>query len=115
MADWMVTAGYSDPIADVRGRYASERQFQHILRKEGGFVAACAVRLAAIGLHETAKPDAGDLMAVMAPYALRRGKIQRRPTGAIAVSNGQWAVVTSDLGLVISGGAGLPMLKAWTF
>jgi hypothetical protein len=115
MADWVVKMGHPDPIADVRGAYTTERQFVRMLHKEGGLIAACAARLAKIGMRETTIPSAGDLMCVAAPFAERRGKIQRRPTGAIAVSSTQWAVVTTDMGLVISSGAGLPMLMAWVF
>lgn len=115
MADWAVMMGRCDPIADVRGTYSTERQFRRILQREGGFIAACVARLLKIGMRETTTPAAGGLMCVSAPYAKRRDKIQRRPTGAVAVSSTQWAVVTSDLGLVISDGSGLPMLKAWSF
>ncbi len=53
-------------------------------------------------------------MTVLAPYAERRGKIQRRPTGAICVDGGRRAVITSDMGIVIAGNDRLPMLRAWT-
>jgi hypothetical protein len=115
MADWVVARGLADPIADVRGTYSSERQFTRIVRREGGLIAACCARLAAIGLNETRTPAAGDLMVVLAPYAVRRGNIQRRPTGAIAVSAEQRAVATRDMGIVISDGNALPVIRAWTF
>lgn len=114
MADWVRALTGRDPIADVRGTYQSERQFLRIVRREGGFEASCAARLAAAGFVETATPASGDLMIVLAPYAVRRGKIQRRITGAIAVSAAQRAVITSDLGVVIAGDEGLPGLRAWT-
>jgi hypothetical protein len=115
MADWALKVCGRDPIADIRGAYSSERGFLRIIRREGGFEACCAARLGAIGYVETAAPRAGDLVAVSAPYAERRGKVQRRPTGAIAVSEAMRAVITSDLGIVIAGDDRLPLLKAWTF
>jgi hypothetical protein len=114
MADWVYLVTGRDPIADVRGRYSTERQFLKIVRHEGGFEAACARRLAACGYVEAATPGAGDIVAVLAPFAKRRGVIQRRPTGAIATSGDMRAVATSDLGIVIAGDAALPVLKAWT-
>lgn len=113
MADWVMALCGRDPIADVRGSYATEKQFLRIVRHEGGFVASCGARLTRVGFVETLQPRAGDLCAVLAPYASRRGKLQRRPTGAICVDAVRRAVVTSDLGIVIAGEAALPLLKAW--
>ena len=115
MADWVLKVCGRDPIADVRGTYSSERQFLRIVRREGGFERACAARLAAVGFRETGTPAAGDITTVLAPYAQRRGKIQRRPTGAICVSTAERAVITSDMGVVISGDEALPVINAWTF
>lgn len=114
MADWVVALCGRDPIADVRGTYSTEREFLRIVRREGGFEKACESRLMKVGFRETAVPQHGDIMTVLAPYARRRGKIQRRPTGAICVNAEMRAVITSDLGVVISGGDSLPVLKAWT-
>jgi hypothetical protein len=114
MADWVVLVCGRDPIADVRGTYSTRRQFLRIVRREGEFEASCAARLAAVGYQETATPAQGDIMTVRAPYAVRRGKIQTRPTGAICVSDTMRAVITSDMGVVIAGNDRLPMLKAWT-
>jgi hypothetical protein len=112
MADWVCAVTGIDPIADVRGSYTTERQFLRILRREGGFEQSCARRLAAVGYVETSRPGAGDIVTVLAPYAVRRGKIQQRPTGAIGVDQTRRAVMTSDLGLVI---APLPTRRAFTY
>ncbi|WP_315759297.1 MULTISPECIES: DUF6950 family protein [unclassified Bradyrhizobium] len=113
MADWAIACGRPDPIADVRGSYGSERGFLRILRREGGFAASCAARLAHIGAIEVSVPSAGDFAVVLAPYAVRRGKLQQRPTGAICVSPTQRAVITSDMGVVIAGEAELSLVKVW--
>jgi len=115
MADWLMLVTGVDPIADVRGSYSTEKQFMRIVRREGGFEASCAARLAAIGMHETSTPVSGDIMTVLAPYAVRRGEIQRRPTGAICVDKNMAAIVTVDLGIVIASDDRLPMIRAWTF
>jgi hypothetical protein len=115
MADWVRERMGVDPIADVRGTYDSERQFLRILRREGGFETSCAARLAAVGWKETKNPKAGDVIIVMAPYAERRGKTQRRPTGGLFVGVNMHGVMTSDLGLVVVKGEMLPLIKAWTF
>lgn len=114
MADWVKLVCGVDPIADVRGTYSSERQFRNILRREGGFETSCASRLGRAGYVETSSPSAGDLMVVLSPYAVRRGKTQYRPAGAICVSETMRAVITSDLGVVIAGELHLPMVKGWT-
>lgn len=112
MADWVREMTGRDPIADVRCKYTTDKQMWKIVRSEGGFEAACAARLAAVGLRETKTPRPGDITIVSAPYAERRGRIQARPTGAIYSHAGTNAVVTSDMGLVL---APLPTLRAWTF
>jgi hypothetical protein len=115
MADWVKQVCGVDPIADVRGTYSTEKQFLRIIRSEGNFEKSCAARLEAAGFMPTQQPNAGDIMTVLAPYAVRKGKIQRRPTGAICVSDRMRAVLTSDLGVVIAGNDHLPMIRAWTF
>ena len=115
MADWVRERMGVDPIADVRGTYDSERQFLRILRREGGFEASCAARLKAVGWKETKIPKAGDVIVVMAPYAVRRGETQRRPTGGLFVGTDMHAVMTSDLGLVVVKKELLPLIRAWTF
>jgi hypothetical protein len=114
MADWIAERFQIDPIADVRGTYATERQFLRILRREGGFISSCEARLACAGFVETAFLSSGDIAVVAAPFDIRRGQIQRRPTGAIVVDRTMRAVITSDMGVVIAGGVNLPLLKAWT-
>jgi hypothetical protein len=114
MADWVVKLCGCDPIADVRGTYSTERQFLRIVRREGGFENACAARLKAVGFRAVRSPSPGDILTVLAPYAVRHGKIQKRPTGAICVSETMRAVITSDLGVVIAGDDRLPKLNAWT-
>ncbi|HYD66163.1 DUF6950 family protein [Azospirillum sp.] len=113
MADWVMAVRGVDPIADVRGTYSSEREFRRILRREGGFARSCARRLAAVGYAPTPAPAGGDIAVVMAPYAVRQGRILRRPTGAICVSDRLLAVITSDLGIVIADQDRLPLLEAY--
>jgi hypothetical protein len=115
MADWVRLVCGRDPIADVRGTYSTEEQFDSILEYEGGFLASCRKRLSAVGLRRTRSPQAGDIMVVKAPYRVVGGEIQRRPTGAICVSGNSRAVITSDIGIVIAGNHDLPALRAWTF
>jgi hypothetical protein len=69
---------------------------------------------AASGFRTTQQSAAGDLLTVLAPYAERGEKSSARPTGAICVSPALRAVVTSDMGVVISSETALPMLQAWT-
>ena len=115
MADWVIRLCGRDPIADVRGTYSTEKQFLKIVRGEGGFQKACETRLKAVGFRETLFPRSGDILTVKAPYAIRKGEVQTRPTGAICVSEILRAVITSDLGIVIAGDDCLKKIKAWSF
>jgi hypothetical protein len=114
VADWARQVCGRDPIADLRGTYASERQFLRILRREGGFVNSFTMRMSALGYVETATPQGGDVAVVLAPY-LRNGSIARRPTGAICSGRDWRSVVTSDAGLVIARGALLPLVRAFHY
>ena len=112
MADWVVQVCGRDPIADVRGTYSSENEFDEILNREGGFIRSCSSRLYASGFRRTKNPNGGDISIVMAPSIIDGNKVFR-PTGSICVSCDMRAVVTSDRGLVIS--PDLQTLKAWKF
>lgn len=109
MADWVVSLGHADPIADIRGRYRTVAEFDEIITREGGFISCAAARLEQSGLTEVQNPQAGDVLAVQAPY----GKGAYRPAGAIAVDHERRAVVTWDKGLVIANSDVLPTLKVW--
>lgn len=111
MADWLVTCGWPDPMADRRGTYATKREYRIAIRNEGGIVASCERRFVNIGLVETASSGAGDVALVMAPFALFRGKPISRPTGAICINSTLRAVLDWPRGVV---GAPLPIVKAWS-
>lgn len=115
MADWVELVCGQDPIADVRGTYSSEAEFEQILEREMGFLRSCADRLRRVGFVRTRTPAAGDIAAVMAPYEIRNGEIVKRPTGAICVTDKLRAVITSDLGVVIAGGDALPLIRAFKY
>lgn len=115
MSDWAMLCGLQDPMRGLRGRYHDQKSYLRLVRAEGGFVAACEARLTAIGMRETSSPIPGDLLVVEAPFAEKKGRILRRATGAIAAEPRRAAVITSDLGLLISGPENLPIVKAWTF
>lgn len=111
MADWLVACGYSDPMVDRRGAYTDKTTFRRMLKSEGGIVASCVQRFAAIGMQETVTPKQGDVALTMTPFTIRNGKVLMRPAGSICVANGAFAVVTADVGLVIS--KEIPCVKAW--
>jgi hypothetical protein len=108
MADWLVIQGCSDPMADRRGTYSTRGEYRKMLRGEGGLVKSCTARFARIGLVSS-EPRRGAIAVVMAPFALRNGRVFWRPTGAICLSEKLHAVVSSD-GLSI---APLPVMTAW--
>ncbi len=112
MADWLVARGMADPMIGRRGSYSTWREYRAAIRGEGGMVASCRRRFAAIGLRETATPAKGDVALVMAPIGVRRsGAIVWAPTGAIAVTDRLRAVVTPDTGLVM---APAHIVTVWT-
>lgn len=104
VADWLVENGLPDPMADRRGTY-TRHQWTFLLESEGGIVAACSKRLAAIGLRETSVPVAGDVALVIVPTG--HGT---ETTGAICTSAAMRAVVGVDVALAI---ATPPTVKAW--
>jgi len=110
MADWLTWRGLPDAMADRRASYASYRQYRALMRAEGGIVASCGRRFAAVGLSALTVPVAGDVCLVKAPVLVRRDRIWWGVTGAIAVSDRLRAVVTPDAGLVI---AELDVVSAW--
>lgn len=109
MADWLMQNGYADPMADRRGTYANKAEYRRMIKSEGGLVASCIKRFAAIGLRETKIPICGAVMIVLAPFAYRNGRILTQPTGAIYHSERLRSIVCK-YGLI---GAPLPMVKAW--
>jgi hypothetical protein len=110
MADWIVENGLPDPMCDRRGAYSSNGQYRKLIRQEGGLVASCGKRFAAIGLLETEKPKAGDVALVMVPFGVRNDRFLWRPTGSICVSSDMRAVIGSGSALVV---APLTTIKAW--
>lgn len=110
MADWLLELGLPDVMADRRGSYASARDFRRMLMSEGGLVAACHRRFSAAGLVVTSRPRAGDVAAIMLPYARRGGATCWRATGAIALSEAHFAALTLR-GILIAGT--MPAAKIW--
>lgn len=110
MADWLVESGLPDPMADRRGTYQTRGQQQQMLKSEGGIIATCSKRFFQAGLRETDTPKAGDVAIVMAPFAIRQGRVLSRPTGAICTSATMRAVVAVDVALAI---AAIPTVRTW--
>lgn len=111
MADWLVACGYADSMKDRRGTYASERQYRAAIRSEGGIVASCRRRFARLGLDLTQAPRPGDVALVLAPFARRRSRLLCRPTGALAIGGGCFAVLDWPRGLAA---ARLGLIAAWS-
>lgn len=104
MSGWLLENGISDPMKDRRGTYSGPDEYLRLLKDEGGILASCARRFAAVGMSVTKSPKAGDVAIVRAPLV--------GATGAICVSETMRAVVASDAALVI---AELPDVRVWTF
>lgn len=114
VADWLRQSGFDDPMADLRGTYRIKREYLALIRREGGFVAMVSKRMASIGFKETIAPIDGDPVIVNAPFKIKRGRILRHAVGAICVGGNRRAVVTSDMGLLITDVVNLPDIKAWS-
>jgi hypothetical protein len=111
MAGWLMALGCPDAMADRRGCYATRRDYKAALKAEGGILASCRVRFAAIGLVETDVPAAGDVALVLAPIGQRRdGRVVSAPVGAICADAAMRAIITSDQGLMAWP---LPTIAAW--
>lgn len=110
MADWLIRRGLPDAMADRRGTYATRTEYRRLIRGEGGLLASCRRRFAAIGLVQRAAAAPGDVCLVAAPVRANARRVLWAATGAIAVSDRWRAVVTADAGLVCSE---LKLLCAW--
>lgn len=110
MADWLLRCGLPDAMADRRGVYATYREYRALMRREGGIVASCRRRFAAIGLQSRPWPMRGDVCLVSAPLAVGR-RLVFVPTGAICLSPEMSVVITPDAGLV---GSPMKILHAWS-
>lgn len=112
MADWLIRCGWPDAMPDRRGTYATERAYRAAIRSEGGIVASCRRRFAELGLRAIGVPREGDLVLVLAPFALRPGRAPLcRPTGGIALHGGLIALLDWPRGVV---GVKLPVVAAWS-
>lgn len=102
-ADWVVIARGLDPAAQYRF-CKSENECLAALRAVGGMRRMVVPAMAALGLQVTQEPKAGDVALVFVPTEVRRRSLI---VGAICVGSRQFAVKTSDMGLVISGPPGI--------
>jgi hypothetical protein len=116
MADWVVLLTGRDPIADVRGTYSSEKPVPAHRQARGRLRSEPARRgLRAAGFRETRNAEAGRSSSRCwrpMPNVGAKSSVARPARSASAQA--MRAVVTSDMGIVISNEAALPMLQAWT-
>ncbi|MBW7967587.1 DUF6950 family protein [Bradyrhizobium sp. BR 10261] len=112
MADWLMACGWPDAMPDRRGTYSTERAFRAAVRSEGGLVASCRRRFARIGLREASQPRHGDVALALVPFARRRGRWLRRPTGALVLDGGGLVVMAQSPRGVVA--ARLPLLVSWS-
>ena len=110
MADWIIDNGRPDPMRDRRGTYATLSDYRKLIKSEGGLLASCESRFAAIGMEVSENPDVGEVALVMTPFAVRYSKLLWRPTGAICVSGKMRAVIGSAAALIV---APFRTVKAW--
>ena len=91
VADWVVAVTGRDPATPWRGAYRGERAAHRILTRGGGLLAVVAPAFDGVGLARTDDPLTGDIGVVVAPVAVRRGRIVERPVAALRVGR-LWAV-----------------------
>lgn len=103
LADWCVALGYPDPMAFIRGSYASDEEALELIERRG------LVRLAtrgfeSIGLERTKEPLTGDVAIIRRPT-----EDNANITGAIR-SGERWITLMAR-GIVVDEGGKL--LRAW--
>lgn len=97
LADWIRAKHGVDLGASRRGTYTTERECEELLTREGGILAFVCRIMADNGFDQTETATAGNIGLVYAPTS---AGIQL--TGAIAVNERSWALLTPDKGLVIT-------------
>lgn len=105
LANWIKARRGVDPGAAFRGAYHDALSCAELLRQRGGprrHISDCG---APFGIIETAEPERGDIGLSSAPVK-RGGRMVTRPTGVICLDpeRARWAMLTIDLGVVISDG-----------
>ena len=109
-ADWVLRATGRDPAAAWRSSYCDKATAVRLLRREGGPILLAEKAMARAGAARVEKPGPGDVALAWVPIGRQSRRVIRRPTGAICVDGKSFAVLTTDLGLVI---APLPLIRAW--
>lgn len=108
--DWVMRVTGRDSMAEYRTRCRNKREAWTFLKAGGGTAAILSAGLAALGASVVDEPAAGDVALVLAPIE-NGGCVTWGDTCAICVGAGMFAVLTSDLGLVI---APMTLVKAWS-
>jgi hypothetical protein len=102
-ADWALSWGCGDPMAEWRGRYRSDAGASRFVRQAGGLLELWQRGLASIGIEGVNDAIAGDVGVVR---ALTAGGAE--PVGAICLGR-KWAFLAHD-GVIFA--PAVP-LRAW--
>lgn len=99
-ADWVLIKTGIDPAAPWRATVANADDAIRLLRARGGM--RRHVEDAMAGLAHTDEALRGDVGLVRVPARTRAGGTAKRLVGAIMFGDRRWAILTGDLGLLIT-------------
>lgn len=104
LADWCIFVGYPDPMADIRGAYASEAEALDLV-KERGLLKLATRAFDRIGLQRTKDFMCGDV-------AILRRPMVDGSDAVCAIRSGKRWVMLHERGLIVDGEAGDPV-RGW--
>lgn len=104
-ADWSLTWGRGDPMAEWRGRYRTDEEAQALIADAGGLERLWDRGLSAIGAREALEPAEGDVGVIVAVG------LDRQPEHVGAIFTGRRWAFRAHAGLIF---ASAVLVKAWT-
>jgi hypothetical protein len=60
-AEWCISNGLPDPMADYRGEYATDDEADHIVARSGGLAGIFGAGLEGVGLRRVEQAELGDV------------------------------------------------------
>ena len=97
LANWVREQTGSDPAPELRGTYATDAEWQDIVKDEGSLVALIERLALGARLHEVNDPAAGDIGVLFAPLGGEVGAIFAGPRWVVKARRGMIGTIRPPL------------------